>query len=39
MSNFLVIDTDKQAIADNDADLEGLARRIGAMEPWETLAD
>jgi hypothetical protein len=37
MSNFLVIDND--AIADNEVDLEALARKIGAMEPWERLAD
>jgi hypothetical protein len=39
MSNFLVVDTDKQAIADNDADLEELARRVGVLEPWERLVD
>jgi hypothetical protein len=36
MSNFLVIDND--AIADNDADLEKLARKIGVLETWERLA-
>lgn len=39
MNNFLVIDTSRQAIADNDDDLEKLARRVGTMEPWERLAD
>jgi hypothetical protein len=39
MSNFLVIDTGKQAIVDTDIDLESLARKIGAMAPWEKLAD
>jgi hypothetical protein len=37
MSNFLVIDND--AIADNDADLEKLARKIGVLETWERLAE
>jgi hypothetical protein len=37
MSNFLVIHDD--AIADNDADLEKLARKIGVLEPWERLAE
>jgi hypothetical protein len=37
MSNFLVIHDD--AIADNDADLEKLARKIGVLETWERLAE
>jgi hypothetical protein len=37
MSNFLVIHED--AIADHEVDLEVLARKVGAMEPWEKLAN
>jgi hypothetical protein len=37
MSNFVVIHD--EAIADNDADLEKLGRKIGVLEPWKRLAE
>jgi hypothetical protein len=34
-----VVDTKKQAVVDTDVDLEALAREVGAMKPWERLAE
>ena len=34
-----LVDTKKQAVVDTDVDLEGLAREVGAMKPWERLAE
>jgi hypothetical protein len=36
---FFIVDTAKGTIIERDADLESLARRLGALEPWERLAD
>jgi hypothetical protein len=34
-----LVDTKKQAVVDTDVDLEALAREVGAMKPWERLAE
>lgn len=34
-----LVDTKKQAVVDTDVDLEALARKVGAMKPWERLAE
>jgi hypothetical protein len=34
-----LVDTQKQAVVETDVDLEVLAREIGAMKPWEQLAN
>jgi hypothetical protein len=38
VSNFILIDTAKQAIVETDVDIEALARKLGSLEPWERLA-
>jgi hypothetical protein len=37
--SFYVVDTKKQTVVQTDVDIESLAREIGALRPWETLAD
>jgi hypothetical protein len=34
-----LVDTKKQAVVDTDVDLEAVAREVGAMKPWERLAE
>jgi hypothetical protein len=34
-----VVDTKKQAVVETNVDIEALAREVGALRPWETLAD
>jgi hypothetical protein len=34
-----LVDTSKQSVVDTDVDLEALAREVGAMKPWERLAE
>jgi hypothetical protein len=38
-SRYLLIDTKRNVLVEVDVDLEELAKRVGAMEPWERLAE
>jgi hypothetical protein len=38
-ARYLLVDTMKNALVEVDVDLEEFAKKIGVMEPWETLAD
>jgi len=38
-TRYLLVDTMANSLVEVDVDLEQLAKSIGVMEPWETLAD
>jgi hypothetical protein len=39
LGDFYVIDASRNFVVDKDVNIEELGRKVGALQPWEVLAD